>query len=327
MNIKEKLAGLKNKKEVLLIGFAVLVAAALGAYALYFRTTGLSISDAKVLAEKFINENLLGQGMTASIENIVEEGGLYKISLDVSGQAATSYLTKDGKLFFTQALDIAEIEKQAADAKKQAETVKSDKPEVELFVMSYCPYGTQMEKGILPVLGALGDKINFLLKFVGYAMHDKKEVDENTRQYCIQKEQNDKLSGYLTCFLKAGDATGCIASTGVDNAKLANCVSAADAQFSITKNFNDKNSWSGQYPPFDINKADNEKYSVQGSPTLVINGTTVSTQRDPASILQAICSAFNNQPTECLNQLSAEQPAAGFGEGTVSGASNGNCGQ
>jgi len=49
--------------------------------------------------------------------------------------------------------------------------------------MSYCPYGTQIEKGILPVINALGNKIKFSLKFVDYAMHGKKEIDENSRQY------------------------------------------------------------------------------------------------------------------------------------------------
>jgi hypothetical protein len=34
-------------------------------------------------------------------------------------------------------------------------------------------------------------------------MHDKKEIDENNKQYCIQKEQNDKYSDYLKCFLEA----------------------------------------------------------------------------------------------------------------------------
>ena len=38
-------------------------------------------------------------------------------------------------------------------------TPKKEKPEVELFVMSHCPFGTQIEKGMLPVARLLGDKI------------------------------------------------------------------------------------------------------------------------------------------------------------------------
>jgi len=33
-------------------------------------------------------------------------------------------------------------------------------------------------------------------------MHDKKEIDENTVQHCIQQEQPDKYSDYLECFLE-----------------------------------------------------------------------------------------------------------------------------
>jgi len=74
---------------------------------------------------------------------------------------------------------------------------KKDVPEVELFVMSHCPYGTQMEKGILPVVELLGDKIDFKIRFVYYAMHGEKEVNEEARQYCIQKEQKDKFISYF----------------------------------------------------------------------------------------------------------------------------------
>jgi hypothetical protein len=68
--------------------------------------------------------------------------------------------------------------------------------------MSYCPFGTQAEKGILPVVNLLKDKIDFKVKFVNYAMHGKKEIDENNLQYCIQKEEPNKYNSYLTCFLK-----------------------------------------------------------------------------------------------------------------------------
>ncbi len=45
--------------------------------------------------------------------------------------------------------------------------------------MSYCPYGTQAEKGILPVVALLGDKIDFKLRTVHYVLHGDKEDLEN----------------------------------------------------------------------------------------------------------------------------------------------------
>jgi hypothetical protein len=41
---------------------------------------------------------------------------------------------------------------------------KTDKPNVDLYVMSYCPFGTQAEKGILQAANTLKWKINFNVK-------------------------------------------------------------------------------------------------------------------------------------------------------------------
>ena len=99
-----------------------------------------------------------------------------------------------------QEVDTAKTIEQAS----AAEVKKNDKPTVELFVMSHCPYGTQIEKGIIPAIEALGDKVDFNLKFCSYAMHGEQELREELNQYCIQKEQKDKLLPYLKCFLKEG---------------------------------------------------------------------------------------------------------------------------
>ncbi len=221
------------------------------------------------------------------------------------------------------------MESQASSQPSQSPTAqnanqsvpKKDVPDVEVFVMSYCPYGLQMEKGILPVAELLGSKINFQLKFVDYAMHGQKEVDENLRQYCIQKEGFVKLNNYLSCFVKQSDVNSCLSTAKIDSAGLTSCISQTDAQFKINDKVADKSQWrTTQFPPFDIYQADNTKYSVQGSPTLVINGTLVQSSRDPQSLLDLICSGFSNQPNECKQKLSSTTPSPGFGEGTGSAA-------
>jgi hypothetical protein len=189
--------------------------------------------------------------------------------------------------------------------------------------MSYCPYGLQMEMGILPVLGLLGDKVDFTLEFVDYAMHGEAEVNENLAQYCIQKDEPEKLLGYLSCFTDSGDSSGCLKSQSIDTAKLSACTISADAQFEIKKKLADQALWvGGQFPPFDVNKDDNEKYSVSGSPTLIINETAAaSAPRDSAGLLELICSAFNEQPEECSQDLSS----ADVGGGSEV-AADGSCG-
>ncbi len=204
---------------------------------------------------------------------------------------------------------------------------KKDKPEVGLFVMSYCPFGTQAEKGILSVLNLLGDKIDSKIRFCSYAMHGKKELDEQTLQYCIQKDYNDKYLDYLACFLKEGKTDDCLKEVELSG-KLDKCIAETDTEFKITEKFNDKSTWSGgRYPLFDVDKESNDKYGVGGSPTLVINGVTAErVRRDSAGLLNAICMGFRDKPAECNEELSPERPSAGFGfEEDSSGSTGGQC--
>jgi len=314
----------KNKQNVLAMFVILVIVVAAILFAVLYNKKDykeISVDDAVVKTESFVNDYLMPSGSKATITDTSEEYDLYKMKIDIGSESPVeSYVTKDGKLFFPQAIQIDQEAPAAAAAANNTPTapaatvsVKNDKPVVELFVMSYCPYGTQIEKGILPVLETLGNKIDFTLKFVDYAMHEKKEIDENLVQYCIQKEQPEKLNDYLTCFLDAGDSADCLNTNAINKNKLNSCVSATDKEFKITANYNSKTGWQGSYPGFNVDKADNDKYGVGGSPTLIINGTEIRSGRDSASLLTTICSAFNNAPEECNTQLNAQSPTPGFG--------------
>lgn len=294
-----------------------------------FGSSGVSGQKAAQNLVSYINS--LGQG-DATLVNVTKSNGLYLVNVNFQDQVIPVYVSLDGKYLIPDVVPLVTVKdtsgSDTAAASKTVDVPKSDKPKVELFVMAYCPYGTQEEKGILPVVNLLKDKIDFQLKFVYYAMHPTQgEVQENLRQYCIQRDQKDKFNDYLKCFLTDANSTRCLAATGIDSAKLKTCTDATDKQFSITANLNDKSSWlSGQFPKFDINKDDNTKYGVGGSPTLVINGKTVSAGRDSVSLLKAICGAFNNAPSECSTQLDATTPAPGFGWDSSGSANLATCG-
>ena len=221
----------------------------------------------------------------------------------------------------------AAVQPAAQEQQPAAQVTKSDKPKVELFVMSYCPYGLQMEKAYLPAWKLLGNKADISLKFVSYAMHGKKELDENTRQYCLAKNFNSKLIPYLECFTGKDDYSGCLQSVGVSEGQLASCVSATDKEFKITAGFDDQSTWlSGQFPPYLVHESLNKQYGVGGSPTLVVNGAEVSASRSPEAVKQLICSSFNNPPAECNTTLSSAQASAGFGTAVGTEAAAANCG-
>ena len=299
--------------------------------------------EAKTKTEQFVKDALLTDGTKFTISDAKDYNkGLYEFEITIadSKEPIKTYITKDGKLFIPQALDIQKITDEAKGQKNAAdgaatsteasapvtEAPKSDKPKVEIFVMSYCPYGTQIEKGIIPVAQALKGKIDFKIKFVDYAMHGDKELKENMVQYCIDKEQGDKMLAYVDCFVKSngGESDKCLAAVKVDKKKVDACVAATDKQFKVMETFKKgEEAWGSQFPPFAIYKADNEKYGVQGSPTLIINGKEISAGRDSASLAKAICGAFSDgkKPAECDKSFSSAAPSSGFGSGTEGKAS------
>ena len=290
---------------------------------------GLTPQQAAEKAINYINKNLLQQGQTASLVNVTEEDGVYKFHLKIGESEYDSYVTKDGKLLFTGGIDMGQTSTSTQGGGETAgEVPKKDTPDVKLFVMSYCPYGLQAQKMFLPVYDLLKDKAEMGVYFVNYIMHEKKEIDENLRQYCIQKEQKEKYYNYLSCFVKAGEFEKCLSEAKIDGDKMNTCISQTDQKFKITQMYNDKSTWlNGSFPKFDVYADLCEKYGVQGSPTIVINDKVVEiSTRSPENFKNIICQAFNSPPAECSQTLSNTAFSPGFGLETGS-SSGGGCGQ
>ncbi|MCK9438916.1 MAG: thioredoxin family protein [Patescibacteria group bacterium] len=93
----------------------------------------LTLDEAKIKAEKFINENFADPSAPISIVSIeeAEEKGLYKLKVDIGdGEIIDSYISDDGKKFFPQAFNMAELETNGeAD---QAEAVGSETSNTEV---------------------------------------------------------------------------------------------------------------------------------------------------------------------------------------------------
>jgi len=314
----------------ILILVAVVIIGSIGGYLLFNNSDNnnfLSAEEASQKAISFINENLVEEGTIVSLVSVSDENGLYKIKIKLGEDEIDSYITKDGKFLFPQqGIDMEEnLSEASSEGTEEISTSKTDVPNVKLFIMTYCPYGLQAQKGFIPVFNLLKDKVDMGIYFVDYAMHGKEEIDENLRQYCIEKEENNKYSAYASCFMVEGKVEECLLSAKIDKEKLDLCVFQTDEEFKITEDYNDESTWiSGSYPKFSIHSDFNEQYGVAGSPTFVINGVVTSIERSPEKIKEAICKAFNNPPEECLEILSEEVPSPGFGAGS-SDSSEGSC--
>ncbi|MFH1585808.1 MAG: thioredoxin domain-containing protein [archaeon] len=241
----------------------------------------------------------------SEVVEVTEESGLYKVLLSMDGNEVPVYVTLDGVNLVSGLTPLSILQERATAAPSQnptpTEVPKSDKPTVELFVMTHCPYGAQAEKGFIPAITALGDSVDATVRFVHYYMHtNQQEEVETPREVCIREEQGDKFNDYLECFLgKTGtpaDAAACEKEVGINSAKLQTCIDSGKAD---------------EYYAADSTLSN--QYGVQGSPTLIINGVKSNAGRDSASYLVGICSAFNDAPEACTSELSSAAPSPGFG--------------
>jgi len=311
----------------------------LGILILILFVTNFSTMTSGTISEIEAGEYLLNyfeaQGVSGlSVKSVDKEGDLYKVNIDYENQLIPFYVTKSGYLTGNSILSIIPSQNEQEDFIQNTEIPKSDKPIVELFVMSYCPYGTQAEKGIIPAVELFGDKIDFRIRYVSYLMHGEKEAVENLREYCIQEVAPEKFLDYMTCFLEGdgqvlkgyirngNDPDKCMTQAGIDKAKVDACRKTTDEEYSISESLKSEE----RYPRFNVEKELNEKYSVQGSPTLVINNQVVNSGRSPANYLDVICQAFNEVPEECGAELDSETPSAYFGWDKTGTSTSAQCG-
>jgi len=258
----------------------------------------------------FINEELLqGQGQVA-LEEVNEKAGLYEVIVEYNGEMIPTYFSKDGEYFINgQVIPISEITSSVETEQETQEIVKSDKPEVDLFIWSYCPYGVQAQGPMAEVASLLKEKVDFKA-YLYYDGHGDYETQQNKIQACIQKVSPDKYWDYAKGFVddiypNCGQSRdiGCdeeesiklMDSLGINSDEVMDCVES-EGEALIAE---------------DSAKA--QSSGVSGSPTIIINGVKVSVSRNAEAIKQAICSAFNEMPEECSEELSA-------GSGSASGS-------
>ncbi|MEM4181717.1 MAG: thioredoxin domain-containing protein [Candidatus Pacearchaeota archaeon] len=270
-------------------------------------------SISKQKASEILEEFASMQGADIEVKEVKDVGNIYEVSFSFMGQEGKYYVSKDGK-YVGQMFDFSEIKNTlTGEVVKETpkEVPKTDKPKLELFVMTHCPYGTQAEKGFIPFMEAIGNKVDTKIRFVHYFMHGQVEEDETYRQVCIREEQGDKYITYLREFLKEGNSENAGKVANIDEAKVKQCISNGNAK----KYYEEDSKLSKQY-------------GVQGSPTLIVNGVEARSGRSPAAYLETACSAFNTEPSECSTlKLSTQTPTPMWGwDASSSSNSAAQCG-
>lgn len=102
------------KKQHLLPFIFIVVAIIVGSSLFYLKKGGkekgiMSAQEASQKALNYINKNFIQGDTKASLIDIKEENGVYKFQIKVGEQTFESYVTKNGKLLFPQAIDLDSI--------------------------------------------------------------------------------------------------------------------------------------------------------------------------------------------------------------------------
>jgi thioredoxin 1 len=214
---------------------------------------------------------------------------------------------------------------QATQAKTQKEScsnmTKLDQPVLQAFVVSYCPFGLQMQRvlsGVVDQIPSLSGniKVRYIVEKASgdtiganetggqainfTSMHGQTEADENLRQICIREEQPNVYWRYISCFLESGNSSRCINTAGVDEDNLNGCLADKSRGLRYVRN--------------DYNLT--QQFKITASPTLVMNGQIVSEHdfggRTEDAIKNLLCCGFSSRPVFCSINLSKENAKIGF---------------
>ncbi len=252
-------------------------------------------------------------GLELTVLSVEDLGNFYGINYSIQNQSGVLDISKDGKYigqlsaYPKSSASSASASSSSPSSAQQATVPKSDKPQVELYIWGYCPYGVQAQGPMAQVATLLKSSGATFEVVPYYDGHGAFETQEDKIELCIQKLYNDKYWSYAAGFVNniypvcsASRTVDCdtnqsaklMKSLGIDSAKVMSCVSTnGDALFTAAATRAQQN-------------------NVQGSPTIIINGVTVNVARTADAIKSAVCGAFNNAPSTCSTALNSTAAAA-----------------
>lgn len=219
-----------------------------------------------------------------------------------------------GATYFVDPVKRAEFAKFLEEKKKEIMQVLNvkDKPQIDFFIMSYCPYGNQAEETISDVYQALKNKVNYVPHYIFYenfnnggeeycldkdnkycSMHGVQEANQDIRELCVLK--NYGIGKYFD-FIKIAN-TDCSAENidtcwetitqkaGIDKYKVRNCektekLTLAKKELETTT-----------------------KLQISGSPTIFINGEVYEGSRTATAYQKTLCKYFKDEPQECKTEI------------------------
>ncbi len=268
----------------------------------------------------FINDKLVKPGTVATIKESYGSDDLCWIVTEYQGQEIPVVIKDKNYLMLpANVIDIQKEEQKEQEEKKKLENIpKAKRPQIDLMIMSFCPYGRAAAQNMEKLYEKFGDDADIRVHYIVYpksfyeargantskfcvgnycSMHGVKEVEEDMREVCIAKEYGwEKYWEYMkqqlsqcnmdnidTCWKQSAE------KVGIDTQKIESCV----------KNKGE------QYMEEEYQFA--QKYNLPGSPTLVVNTNFTQTGLVPIDKYQEIiCNSFEKPPASCGEVVKAE---------------------
>ena len=265
-------------------------------------------------AMEFVNKQIGQFSPTSKVELVsaILKNGLIALNIKVDAEPLNAYVTKDGSLFFPQAISLVPA---TTTTTKAAKIKKTDTVDVKMFTMSYCPYGLQAETAMIPVVKLLGKDIDIKPNYVIYSnypstdkyteyctgsdgkycsMHGIEELNQDVRELCVYKYMKTSFWDYISNVntkCKMENISWCwkteAAKLELDTANIEKCFK--EEKLTLLE---------------DEVKL-NTQLKVEGSPTIFINGTEYSGGINSEEYKTAICNAFTKakRPATCDTKL------------------------
>ncbi|MBW2982882.1 thioredoxin domain-containing protein [Candidatus Woesearchaeota archaeon] len=286
-----------------------------------FETVDASSQEGQALIEKHgltyapaylfpddVEETSSWQNQPDLKRSFIETSDGYRLNPQAVG--ATWYFSEEKRL-----------EEQAKTQEALGLETGDNKPQVDFFVMSYCPYGNQAEELLKPVYDKLKGEAEFNPRYVIYnqgsgcyeaddgtqlcSLHGEVELNQNVRELCVLDEygtgkwfdfalaMNDECtsSNADTCWTDVAEAQG------IDTDKVESCF--------------EENKVAYAKEDYELG----QMLGVSGSPTLFFEGEKYDGARSSNGYLSALCSGFDDAPAACDDALE-EAPQATAPQGS-----------
>jgi protein-disulfide isomerase len=184
-----------------------------------------------------------------------------------------------------------------AKAKEGTATAGAGAATMELYVMSQCPYGVQVENALVPVAKQLGNALDLQFHYIGdgqpgsfRSLHGTPEVAGDIAQLCAQEQDPAKMLDFIACQNKAprevaSNWKSCAEELGLDAKALATCAGSDHGEGLLAASFEES-----------------RKKGATGSPTIYLNGKPYEGGRKSRDFLKAVCSEVSGtKPQPCLD--------------------------